>query len=318
MAMRSITIGVDVMHVPDVAQAEVVTETGARFIAEVANLASTGLFLKTREPLYFRQRLSIRLLGVSVRGEVLYVASAPDGAVIGLRTSPNALAKLEAHREAFEVIPIPGRDEATEQPFEEFADPWAEDTATASQEGDEPQTQELAVDIRVAHASKPRDLPIDPALIAAAIIDDAPDVTDEPEPTRQDLQAYTDDGVGTLPAIELGQNDRHLTLVGLDEAETTTDDAELPLLESDGFTVSFTSAGAYRFQYQSHIRHGGLVLQALPLPVGTQRMLSLAVPNVGTYTVSARVIFHTKGKLGFMLDSFGVHRERLAAMAKAS
>lgn len=86
----------------------------------------------------------------------------------------------------------------------------------------------------------------------------------------------------------------------------------LPTLDSDGFTVRFESAEAYRLQFDSNLRHGGLVVRAAPLSIGTQRMLALSVPGHEPYTVSARVVFHEPGKLGFMLDSLALHKGRLA------
>jgi hypothetical protein len=75
--------------------------------------------------------------------------------------------------------------------------------------------------------------------------------------------------------------------------------------------VRFESNAAYSEQLQNHLRHGGLVVLAEPIAIGTQRMLALVVPGRAPYTVSARVIFHDQGKVGFMLDSFALHKSRL-------
>ena len=53
------------------------------------------------------------------------------------------------------------------------------------------------------------------------------------------------------------------------------------------------------------------MVRAAPLALGTQRMLALVIPGRAPYTVSARVIFNDGGKLGFMLDSFALHKGRL-------
>ena len=190
-------------------------------------------------------------------------------------------------------------------------------------------------------SATPLDLSIDPELFAAAIIDDETGASLLPEPTmpRPILEGpATAADIPVLSVVEAPRSngstftDRRLTLVedepepahpveasvGPEEDAECTADFDLPRLESDGYTVRFASASAYRAQYAEHISHGGMVVAASALPIGTQRMLSLVVPVVGTYTVSARVVFHTEGRLGFMLDSFGIHRERLKAMAKAS
>lgn len=94
-------------------------------------------------------------------------------------------------------------------------------------------------------------------------------------------------------------------------------DASLPTLDRDGYTVRFASPEAYSVQYAANIEHGGLVVLADALPLGTQRMLALEVPGSAAYTVSARVIYHQDGKLGFMLDSFSIHKSHLKRLAQA-
>ncbi len=90
---------------------------------------------------------------------------------------------------------------------------------------------------------------------------------------------------------------------------------DLPSLERDGFTVNFDSVEAYKAQFEHSLKHGGLVVSADALAIGTQRMLALKVPGADVYTVSARVVFYETGKLGFMLDSFALHRSRLQGLA---
>ena len=89
----------------------------------------------------------------------------------------------------------------------------------------------------------------------------------------------------------------------------------LPTLSRDGYTVVFDSSEAYRSQLDHNLRHGALVVRSTPLPIGTQRMLALQVPGQAPYTVSARVMFSDAGKLGFMLDSFNLHKARLEGLA---
>lgn len=337
------------MSGPDVTQAEILTETGHRFTAPIANLGTTGLFLQTSELLQFGQRLSLRLLGVPVRGEVLFVSSDPVGAVVGLRASASALATLEAHRREVEVVSGPPALE----------DPWAEETTTSLPPTDDGILDDLEVVVAALDAAAasddtrtPLDVPIDPSLVVAAHIDDTgAHAQDEAEPDEVEPGADVPGGptrrdeVVSSPSSPLTQGvgpvapggpttDRKLHLVEPQaEAGDATPpepidatalsppgdpDVDLPVLDGDGYTVRFASATAYQNQFASHISHGGLVVRAPPMSIGTQRMLSLVVPGIGTYTVSARVIFHTTGKLGFMLDSFSLHRDRLAEMAQAS
>jgi hypothetical protein len=97
----------------------------------------------------------------------------------------------------------------------------------------------------------------------------------------------------------------------------TEDDSPVPRLERDGYTVRFGSRASYRAQHDSHLEHGGLVVRAPPMKVGEQKMLVLDVPGCDRYTVSARVVFNQPGQVGFMLDSFSLHRDRLRRMAEA-
>ena len=310
------------MSALDVTEAEVVTESGDHFVAPVANLGSTGLFLKTTEPLQFGQRVSLRTLGVTARGEVLFVSSNPPGVVVGLRANPTTLATLEAYRNQVEVIA--GADEPE--------DPWEEKTRAGPP---------YAVEQIEAPDDK---TPIEAALGAAVHADAVPQLVDLSTPLEvltpydtpkvdmpplralegpktfiDEAAANEDEDTIEAPAQrEPAANEDEDTIEASAQREPPAEDEGLPTLDGDGYTVRFASASAYRRQFTSHITHGGLVARAAPLPIGTQRMLSLVVPGVGTYTVSARVIFNSTGKLGFMLDSFSVHRNRLAAMAQAN
>ncbi len=323
------------MSASEVVHADILDESGHRFIAEIANLGSTGVFLKTDEPLVFGQRLSLRLFGVRVRGEVLFVASDPAGVVVGLRASAQALSTIEANRSQVEVLS--GR--AGE------VDPWLEDTTTSIPPGvvhdDElggavvsvhdiesegrtlapaPPVPDDSADI-LEFTRTPVEVQVDPALLEA--------LSAEERSLRAVSNARGNSEIGPpsvgLPpptprrASEVARPISALKPIPSVTSKEADDREALPILEADGYTVRFSSAGAYQWQFAHHINHGGLVVASTQtLPIRTQRMLSLVVPDVGTYTVSARVIFQGDGKLGFMLDSFGLHRERLAAMAKRS
>ncbi|MEM1024856.1 MAG: hypothetical protein AAGD10_03055 [Myxococcota bacterium] len=94
------------------------------------------------------------------------------------------------------------------------------------------------------------------------------------------------------------------------------DDADpIPVLDSDGYTVRFASVAAYRHQYDEHVEHGGLVARGGPVRVGQQKMLVLEIPGRERYTVSARVMFNSSGQVGFMFESFALHKDRLRQLA---
>ncbi len=89
----------------------------------------------------------------------------------------------------------------------------------------------------------------------------------------------------------------------------------LPSLE--GAELVFDSAADFVEQYGSTIAHGGLVVRSAPLPIGAQRVMRVRVPGVTeVIDVSGRVGFLGAGSVGFMIDSFALVRERLAALAR--
>lgn len=89
----------------------------------------------------------------------------------------------------------------------------------------------------------------------------------------------------------------------------------LPSLE--GAELVFDSAADFLEQYGSTIAHGGLVVRSAPLPIGAQRVMRVRVPGVTeVIDVSGRVGFLGAGSVGFMIDSFALVRDRLAALAR--
>lgn len=122
--------------------------------------------------------------------------------------------------------------------------------------------------------------------------------------------------------------DQPITDTGLEPLSSAIDDlslgaptpppVDLTLPELEGDTVRFAAREHFQAQFRNNLMHGGLVVRAKPLAIGTQRLLALLVPGSDPYTVSARVIFHEPGKLGFMLDSFNLHKARLQQMAEPS
>lgn len=93
--------------------------------------------------------------------------------------------------------------------------------------------------------------------------------------------------------------------------------ADLPLLENDGVTLRFASADQYRSQHKANIAHGGIIVRSSPLPIGTQKFLGVEIPGRERYTISARVTFIGDGTVGFVIDSFPIHKAQLKAFADA-
>jgi Tfp pilus assembly protein PilZ len=92
---------------------------------------------------------------------------------------------------------------------------------------------------------------------------------------------------------------------------------DLPHLEGDGVTLRFASAEQYKSQYKANVAHGGIIVRATPLPIGTQKFLGIEIPGRERYTVSARVTFIGEGTVGFVIDSFPIHKAQLRNFAEA-
>jgi hypothetical protein len=90
---------------------------------------------------------------------------------------------------------------------------------------------------------------------------------------------------------------------------------ELPLLEADGVTLRFQSITQYKTQHRANIAHGGIIVRSGPIPIGTQKFIGIQIPGKDRYTVSARVTFIGDGTVGFVIDSFPIHRAQLKAFA---
>jgi hypothetical protein len=99
------------------------------------------------------------------------------------------------------------------------------------------------------------------------------------------------------------------------EASLESNGAELPLLESDGVTLRFSSIHQYKAQHKANIAHGGIIARSGPIPIGTQKFIGILIPGKDRYTVSARVTFIGAGTVGFGIDSFPIHRAQLKAFA---
>ncbi len=316
------------------------TEAGTPYDCMVANLSRSGAFLRTSADLKFREDLQIELLGQVLQAEVLFVSQDPPGVVVTFDADEAAQAVLLGAQDDVEVLAGQGF-----QP----EDPWDEDTAAGMDkvaihdESSVPNLPKLGTsDLEVLEFQPELDAepaPFDPGLMAAAMFDDSSgdvlldgvDVSETPsEPVSEDLVNLSD------PSVDLASDlavPAPLPLELVVFAETSEEAPEtlppeelepqpevelepevLPTLERDGFTVRFESAQAYKMQFDTSLRHGGLVVSADPLSIGTQRMLALNVPGADIYTVSARVVFAEPGKLGFMLDSFALHKSHLESL----
>jgi hypothetical protein len=99
------------------------------------------------------------------------------------------------------------------------------------------------------------------------------------------------------------------------DAAPTAADNELPQLENDGVTLRFASLNQYRVQHKANIAHGGIIVRSAPLAIGTQKFLVLLIPGRERYTVSARVTFIGDGTIGFVIDSFPMHKTQLKSLA---
>ena len=196
--------------------AEVITQSGARFRAQVSNLASTGLFLSSTEPLAFGQRLTLKLLGVSVRGEVLFVSGQPSGAVVGVRASPTALATLEAYRDQFDVL--------SSTPEE---DPWSENTTLG-----EPHTQEMLVHEVLALVEQENVTPFDLAPETAAISVPTGNESNEKELSRPATVGPAE--IRTVGPRRSRAGSSHRSVAGAKSGARVVGQAKPPALDADG------------------------------------------------------------------------------------
>jgi hypothetical protein len=85
----------------------VTTADGERFEAEVANLADGAFFLKTERTLRFRTRLSVELVDLTVRGEVVVSARDPQGVLVAFTLEPAQRMFFAALVDGVPVLPEP-------------------------------------------------------------------------------------------------------------------------------------------------------------------------------------------------------------------
>jgi hypothetical protein len=92
---------------PRIVSAKVTRSNGSTFDAKVANLTPASLFLITREPLIFRERVSLSLLEVEVEGEIAFAVAEPRlGAVVVFSATRAARDVLLQHLDDVEVFAV--------------------------------------------------------------------------------------------------------------------------------------------------------------------------------------------------------------------
>jgi hypothetical protein len=99
---------------------------------------------------------------------------------------------------------------------------------------------------------------------------------------------------------------------------TSAPPPELPLLDTDGCTIAFSSFAHFRAHYETTMMHGGIIVRADPMMVGQQRALVLRIGQYEeSYSLVGRVAFNGKdGSVGFMIESFLNHRPFLEGLAQ--
>lgn len=258
---------------------EITPQDGPAFFAEIANLTARSMFVKTELPLRFRDRVSITFFDVTFAGEVVHRnTNAPAGAVVIFEAPQPVRDAINATLDEVENL------DAHQELFAERTAPYGLseqdiiDLATPDPApDDDPDTSRYAPTEDVSILD-----PVEEALPMDAIIDEA--VAGSSAPARVTGEA----GGGSSP---------------------------LPALADDGVTIAFSSPLQYRTQYEANIAYGGIIVRGQPLPIGMQKFLAIQIPGRARYTVGARVTFIGDGTIGFMIDSFPIHRTALKGFA---
>jgi hypothetical protein len=98
---------------PKILTAHIEVDDGSDFIADIANLTPTSIFVKTSRALAFREIVTVTFFSVSIKGEVVFVSRAdPKGLVIVYEPTPELRACVEARIPDVEVLGPSSRDEA--------------------------------------------------------------------------------------------------------------------------------------------------------------------------------------------------------------
>lgn len=77
----------------------------------------------------------------------------------------------------------------------------------------------------------------------------------------------------------------------------------------------FTSVEQYRTHHEGHIRHGGVLVVADPLHVGTRRRLTLRIAEL-SHEVDGFVVYRRDGMVGFVIEGFEQQKEALRDLTR--
>ncbi|MGF1508266.1 MAG: hypothetical protein ACFB9M_02040 [Myxococcota bacterium] len=277
----------------------VTTSAGRSFVADISNLSARSVFIHTAQPLEFQDEVVLALFDHTARAEVALVSFDPRGVLLTFQPDElleDAIYQAQPHAH---VVASPAVD----------ADVWREITNSEAY-SDHPEDLDFDIepetDIGLTPVARP----------------DGDDRFGAETPIPSPVSG-TEGSEGPAAGPERSSFDVARAQLGLqqpagrleEEDEEPIDPKDpVPTLGRNGYSVRFGSKDAYRAQHESHIEHGGLVVRSEPMKVGAQKTLVLQVPGVERYTVSGRVVFNQPGLVGFMLDSFSLHRDRLRAM----
>lgn len=307
------------------------------FTAELRNATPLSLFLSSSEPFAFREKLKLFIGADAVESEVAYVAQTPPLGAVVVFTEPPENEKLlkrlmrsvsplsEDLAAELEVKALP-EDEGVPATRDDLVALISPDLLQAALV-DDSQTALPQVSLPKAPPPKPskkravidrssgRPLPSPPPQVLAEDLSQpavhvpparrprprAP--TQAPPPAT----AFPSPGIG-LPAVDEPRSARPRSM------SSASGQSKLPVLSNDD-RLSFASHEDFKTQFRTDITHGGLLVRSPPLPIGSQRRLSLVVPGApGALELSVRVGFVGKGTVGFMIDSFAAHRPKLKAL----
>ncbi len=321
--------------------AEVVRDDGTTFSAQLANLTTFSVFLKTDRRLNFREIVTLRLFELTVRASIAYVASegaSVIGAVAVFFVAQDVRRRLAEFTQMIEIV---GQREAQWEErtnvepdaIDENVDVAGALFGLANVEDSSPGDSVLDSETDAVHITPEIEVPASDTTPFARITtlspdDDTfppiqrpaePDVKPRPTPPPLPDRSVTAPPKSTS-APKLPPPSSSNANAPKPPARTASaglaPGTEIPILDS-GVNVRFASHEQFRSQHASNISHGGIIVRADPLPIGTQRFLALHIPGREKYTVSARVTFAGNGTLGFAIDSFHTHKEPLRVFAES-
>ncbi len=305
------------------------------FTAELRNATPLSLFLSSSEPFAFREKLKLFIGADAVESEVAYIAQTPPLGAVVVFTEPPENEKL-LKRLMRSVSPL------SEDPTAELeAKALPEDEGVPATRDDlvaliSPDLLQAALvdDSQPAlpQVSLPKASPLKPSKKRAVIDRSSGRPLPPPQALAEDLSqpavhvpparrprpraptqapppatAFPSPGIG-LPAVDEAISARPRSM------SSVSGQSKLPILSNDD-RLSFASHEDFKTQFRTDITHGGLLVRSPPLPIGSQRRLSLVVPGApAALELSVRVGFVGKGTVGFMIDSFAAHRPKLEAL----